>query len=1784
MNTPNELTSNNQKRLHRKPINLPWIWDVLIIVILFIGACFRFTGVNWDGDYHLHPDERFLTMVEGAISPVENLKQYFDPSISTLNPNNYGYSFYVYGTFPIFLVRYIGELIGQTGYDKIHLVGRVVSGVFDLGTILFIYLIGKKLYKNAKLGLLAALFSALAVLQIQLSHYFTVDIVANFFAYAAIYIAVCIMMSESKLAGSSADEGAPGIPTWKKLLTQGHHLGKYVGFGLLFGLALSSKVSIYALAFLLPLASIVYYSKLSHENRSDEVKFIMRNLVIAGVLAVVTFRIFQPYAFLGPGFFGIKINPGWIASLKELSIISKGDVDVPYALQWARRPLTFAPQNLVEWGLGLSLGVLALFGFLWMGWRTIKGDWQKHLLIWGWTAFILITQSVNWVRSMRYLLPLYPALCLIASWALFKLWENGAGAVRKITTIHFNWRRVVSITAAVVTIVCTTVYAIAFTSIYTRPVTRVEASSWIYKNIDSAIEMPITSQGGSEVKQLMAYQSTALFSASQPYVYRFTANSEETISMVTLEHVLYSLINNPTATTNPEVISLLVMLRETPENGGAMLAANYMQSNFMQVSDPRGEAAKINLEPEVQLNPNQKYELVISVVDPGVVLKLDGGVWLIYQNGDNETRQYMAPPAYRLTASTPFEYVFYPQVSGTVSRIRLNRVVDLLSLDENQTIKLDILTPGTEGTILATGRVTSNFASQSDPRGEEVWIELDQPIGLNSSTMYLMRLSLENGAGELAIYNDAPVIESTWDDALPLSMYGYNLFGYESGIYGNIRNMELYYDDTETKKDLLITTLDQSDAIFISSNRQWGTLVRVTERYPMTTEYYRALIGCPADQDILYCYQVAEPGMFNEELGFKLTAVFQSNPTFLGLEINDQSSEEAFTVYDHPKVLIFEKTADYDAAKVREILNSVDLSEAVHITPGQASRLTGNLMLDDQEVEIQQTGGTWSELFNSESILNTQPWVAAIVWYLAITLLGLIAYPIVRLVFHGLPDRGYPFSRLTGLILTAYLTWLAGSTFFTFSRLTIGIVLGILVLLSGFLAFRQRESLIEEFKAKKKYFMTVELVMLVLFLISLAIRFGNADLWHPWKGGEKPMDLSYFTAVLKSTVFPPYDPWYAGGYINYYYFGFVLVGVPVKFLGIIPAISYNLILPTLFALTGLGAFSIGWNLFARKHTAEDIDEGSKKANMMRSTLAGVISVFTVLIMGNLGTIRMIWQGLQRLVAPGGIIDNASITDRFIWFFQGLGMFFQGAKLPYGIGDWYWTPSRALPGEAITEFPFFTFTYADLHAHMIDLPITILVIGWGLSILLGKWDWKNDARVKPWIIMLITLVFGGVAIGMLRVTNTWDLPTYLVLSCLIVFYTIIRYAQMPARFLAGKSSWLRKTVYGVGTLGFLVLVLIVFYLPFSKNYGQAYGSISLWTIDHSPLSSYLVHWGVQLFIITSWFIWETREWLASTPVSSLQKLRPYAGYIQVLAILFGLLLVLITVLGVHIGWLAGLLCGWALLLMLRPGQTDAKRLVFFMTGTALVLTLFVELFVLVGDIGRMNTVFKFYYQAWTFFGLCAAAALVWLIPAVTTRWRAAVSSIWQIMLALLIFGAALYPVTAATDKVRDRISAETPATLNGLDFMTTSRYYDQNVDMLLGQDYSGILWMQKNVTGSPVIVETNTVEYRWGNRYTIYTGLPGVLGWNWHQRQQRGFIDSTGIANRLNDISVFYTTTEIETALNFLETYDVSYIILGQMERAYYPGSGLDKFEQYDGIHWKEVFREQDTVIYEVING
>jgi uncharacterized membrane protein len=135
-------------------------------------------------------------------------------------------------------------------------------------------------------------------------------------------------------------------------------------------------------------------------------------------------------------------------------------------------------------------------------------------------------------------------------------------------------------------------------------------------------------------------------------------------------------------------------------------------------------------------------------------------------------------------------------------------------------------------------------------------------------------------------------------------------------------------------------------------------------------------------------------------------------------------------------------------------------------------------------------------------------------------------------------------------------------------------------------------------------------------------------------------------------------------------------------------------------------------------------------------------------------------------------------------------------------------------------------------------------------------------------------------------------------------------------------------------------------------------------------------------------------------------------------------------------------------------------------------------------------------------------------------------------------------------------------------------------MDLNQDYQAIRWMQDHIQGSPVIVEANVPEYRWGTRYTIYTGLPGVVGWNFHQRQQRALLPPNLVTDRVDQIGLFYQTQDIDAARDFLRRYNVSYIIVGQLERILAP-DGMAKFEQYNNVYWHKVYSDRDTSIYEV---
>ncbi len=1083
----------------------------------------------------------------------------------------------------------------------------------------------------------------------------------------------------------------------------------------------------------------------------------------------------------------------------------------------------------------------------------------------------------------------------------------------------------------------------------------------------------------------------------------------------------------------------------------------------------------------------------------------------------------------------------------------------------------------------------AELSVNNDPSGNGYILALKPALPVYLGQTYVIDLGVKADSGAIRLSGAGIASEGDWDDNLPLRMDGFDGYG---GLYPLDLTFNMYWEDSPEKLERFTRILDEADYITISSSRQWGSLTRIPERFPMTTLYYRELIGCPADQRIETCYNLAQPGAYRGRLGFELVKTFQSNPQIGLLSINDQPSEEAFTVYDHPKVFIFKKTNDYDSDEVYNLLSSIDFSHIVRIPPMLTDPHPANLLLPDYLLSQQRSGGTWSDIFNTQALINRYPWLAAVLWYLCLTLLGWIVYPLLRLSLPGLADRGYPLARTAGMLILAYLVWLAGFLEISYTRTTISIILLFMLASAIYLILRQSPQIFKELRAQRKYFLIVEGLTLAFFIAFLLIRFGNPDLWHPWKGGEKPMDFSYFNAILKSTVFPPYDPWYAGGYLNYYYFGFVIAGTLVKWLGIVPAVAYNLLLPTFFSLIAMGGFSLVWNLVQANHKDHPTERQSTNLISYISAFAGVIGIA---VLGNLGTVRMIFQGYQRLVAPDGIIEGVPILTRWLWALQGFWEVFTGGNLPYSLGDWYWIPSRAIPApgdvEPITEFPFFTVLYGDLHAHLMALPITILSLSIIISLVLSRLRWPDRLGAAAW------LGLAALAVGALRPTNTWDFPPYLALGLVAIIYTVGKYwgsetkqwqtdpedSQNGVVYLINKLPPITTRIVALILTGLTFIVLsFILFQPFTDWYALGYTKIDFWQGTHTPVSSYLTHWGLFLFLITAWMIQESLTWMAETPVSALQKLRPHLHLIQIALVLLLASILILSWMEVRIAWLVLLLAAWAAILLLKPGISDARRIVLFLVGTGLVLTLMVEVIVLVGDIGRMNTVFKFYLQVWTFFAISAAASLAWTLQRLNNwspNWRRA----WQGVLAVLVAGASLYPLLAGTAKIKDRMSEDAPNSLDGMAYMQFATYADNWGTMYLDQDYQAIRWLQENVIGSPVIVEANLRNlYRWGSRMSIYTGLPGVVGWEWHQQQQRAVTPGAWVTNRILEIDDFYLTTDWEAARKFLQKYDVQYIIVGQQERGHYPGAGLEKFINAEGILWKEVFRYQDTVIYQVL--
>ena len=1018
---------------------------------------------------------------------------------------------------------------------------------------------------------------------------------------------------------------------------------------------------------------------------------------------------------------------------------------------------------------------------------------------------------------------------------------------------------------------------------------------------------------------------------------------------------------------------------------------------------------------------------------------------------------------------------------------------------------------------------------------------------------------------------DSVILMEHWEEGIP------NLGQYE------VPRLPVYETDTPHKFDGLAADIARADYILFYSNRLYGTITRLPERYPVTSAYYRLLFGGELG------YQLA-----NVETAYpNLAGVTLVDDTYgrpglpkpkgqelpPGLNINLGYADESFSAYDHPKGLIFENVERFDADTIRSrILDAAGDPKPV------------GLLLSEDDLRAQRAGGTWTDIVDPDGIGSKMPVVA---WLVVMQLMALAILPVALAVFRSLPDRGYLLAKLLGILVVSLVAWMLASLqwmAFSFGAVVVGI--GAVALASCVVLVFTWSSFWSFFRERWRVIAICELVFIVAFLAFVAVRMANPDLWHQWQGGEKPMDTAYLNAVLKSSFMPPYDPWYAGGYLNYYYWGQFIVASFIHMTGIDTAVAVNLAVPMFFALTVGGAFSVVYNLaegararLSQRPAHRVPDEPSLKgasAFAWSPVLAGVAAALFVTVIGNLdGAI----QSLENLFS---FLLNEPLRE-----FD------------------FWRSSRLMPpdppGNEITEFPFFTFLFADLHAHLMALPFTILVVGVALAVVLRARDSERGsgrlAGMGWGMTDVAQVAVLGVAVGALRPLNTWDYPTYLLLS-------------MAAVLLAGvlRNGGLNLPVMVEAAVKAVLIFLIGFvaFLPYHVNYETAFSSIE-GTTNQTVLWQFLLIAGLFVFVIGSFVVTESRSWLFDLgrivwrPFSKLVAVPIRLGQsgvtgthlnrigsVRLALVVVGLgfiglvvVLKLVEITGSTTPFVFALLV-LALATAVRivfSSRPDAPQTVFalLLALTAFCIVIGVDIYRIEGDIERMNTVFKFYLQVWVLLAL-ASAYMLWRF------WHGRSASldalprgkkVWLGCLAVLLVCVSVYPVLGTHDRLGVRFDTTIPLTLDGMAYMQDGQQHsDRRGPIDLSADYEAIRWIQQNVEGSPVMLEGVTPTYRWGGRVSIYTGLPNIAGWEWHQEQQRLNYRET-VDQRIRQVALIYNTPSTQEALDIMRKYGVEYVYLGKVERLYYDPTGLAKFDAgLDGA-LEQVYENRDVRIFRV---
>ncbi len=1043
------------------------------------------------------------------------------------------------------------------------------------------------------------------------------------------------------------------------------------------------------------------------------------------------------------------------------------------------------------------------------------------------------------------------------------------------------------------------------------------------------------------------------------------------------------------------------------------------------------------------------------------------------------------------------------------------------------------------------------------------------------------------------------IVTETWDDSVPWD-------GRIAGRYQHRGTNPVHSDEPGNMREIA-KAMAWTDYYCFSSKRNYGAFLQSPETSPNRVRMVKSL--------------------FAGNLGLRLVKTFSHPVSVLGIPIHFELADESLSLYDHPTVHIFEQV---DKLKADEIY--ARFSDP----PAWIDNLTKEQILTADE---------------TRSLNAPHANHAMLAWLGMLVLMGWLFWPMTFCLFRSCMDRGVFASKMLSLVLITYGTWLGASVGWWQNAAwatTLVLIIGLMV--SALCFQRVSRQMATFLKEHWRLVITSEILFFLAFSFFMGIRISNPDI--NW--GEKAMDASFVNAAYKNNTFPAADPWFAGTPANYYYYGHLMVGLYGRWLGVPPEYAYNLAAGTWPALTFILIFGIVFNLVGRSLPA--------LIAAFLATMAGSVKSFIQIAVNLASGLHLAGGPADPKEFREGYVPHDGLSGYFADAWEQLKAAFslfplvfgkvwiaflatwdsdylkqaQEEKLNtlFGFDAYFWKLSRIIKSSVACEFPAWSATFADLHAHLLIMPVGMLTLSLILAYCIRRSEqWKlksigdfhaaHNETGGPVNTALHVLTI-GLLLGVVSITNTWDYPG------LVGFFA----AGVLLLYLSERRNFTAATSWGLGRaivrmrlwghrlnklawwkMGFLAEVILpvvmavvlsrVFFYPFHQSFttpdrvkgiGWMHLAGSGWTTPDELIQIF----GVFLLIILTGLVMLYWRWTASTR---------WAGFKAVVWIVLAGVVSLWGTLcmrelarpafdptWVHtppaksndipywkyldgdIAYVTGGFVFFLLLLLIpfliRRGTSFRERLGGLVLALGLAIVAGCEVVYIIEGWAppthRWNTIFKFHLQAW----LCFSIGCGWLLA---NWWTPRVS-----------LDARPFRILSRTCRYVLGYPLLIAALVLGALFPMAAPYIFSHADGLEGRT--------RQIAGVKTVDGLNFLRVREPDvaagidwlRANI-NGVPVVAeaaGESYRDERSR-FSTHTGLPTligwvhhsrergnspepRIDDCRLLYTSTNREKVRDLLKKEEIRYVIVGPIERSLYAMGGGKGLAKFN--EWPDLFR------------